>query len=201
MKYFVGLDLGQSHDPSAIAVLEAEDGLVLRYLERAPLGTPYPELVEWVRDIVTSEKLRGRCGLVVDGTGVGAPVVDMLRAARLGCEVSDVNMTAGDRESDRGSEHNAPRCNVPKRDLIAGLQVALASKLLRISAGLPDADALLQELMDMKVTQREQGRVRMGADGFGQHDDMVIALALAVWRSKRAGVKKINFGGGRILCM
>ncbi|MDQ1469391.1 MAG: hypothetical protein QOJ99_871 [Bryobacterales bacterium] len=187
MKYFVGLDLGQSHDPSAIAVLEADDGLVLRYLKRAPLGTPYPELVEWVRDIVTSEKLQGRCGLVVDGTGVG--------------EVSDVNMTGGDRESDRGSELNAPRCNVPKRDLIAGLQVGLASKLLRISARLPDAEALMGELMDMKVTQREQGRVRMGADRFGQHDDMVIALALAVWRSKRAGVKKINFGGGRILCM
>jgi hypothetical protein len=201
VRFFVGLDLGQSRDPSAIAVLEADDGLVLRYLERAPLGTPYPELVEWVRDIVTADRLRGQCGLAVDGTGVGAPVVDMLRVARLGCEVSDVTMTGGDRESDRGSQWNAPRWNVPKRDLIAGLQVALANKQLRIPTRLPDAMALVQELVDIKMTQREQGRVRIGADGFGQHDDMAIALALAVWRSKKAGLKKNSLGGGQILCM
>ena len=29
------------------------------------------------------------------------------------------------------------------------------------------------------------GRVRIGADGCGEHDDLVIALALACWRAKR----------------
>ena len=73
MKYFIGLDLGQSYDPSAVAVVEEDRGvLVVRYLERAPLGTPYPQIVEWMRQMVGVPPLRGRCGLVVDGTGVGA---------------------------------------------------------------------------------------------------------------------------------
>ena len=29
------------------------------------------------------------------------------------------------------------------------------------------------------------GRVRMGAEGCGEHDDPVIALALACWRARR----------------
>ena len=29
--------------------------------------------------------------------------------------------------------------------------------------------------------------MRLGADGCGEHDDLVIALALACWRGKRKG--------------
>jgi len=199
MRYFVGLDLGQSYDPSAIAAVDADRGLLqVRYLERAPLGTPYPKVVEWVRHIVTHDKLRGRCGLIVDGTGVGAPVVDMLRAARLGCEVTDVRITGGERESDGGSESHAPRRYVPKRDLMAGLQVAMGNYELKIATGCADTQTLVQELLDMKMSYGESGRVRMGADGFGQHDDLAIALALAVWRSRRRETPQNNLGGGRL---
>ena len=27
--------------------------------------------------------------------------------------------------------------------------------------------------------------LRIGADGYGQHDDLVVALALAVWRARK----------------
>jgi hypothetical protein len=37
--------------------------------------------------------------------------------------------------------------------------------------------------------------VRLGADGCGEHDDLVIALALACWRAKRG---QIGFGTGRL---
>ena len=62
--WFVGVDLGQSRDFTALAVLERAEltgefdpamfawrkkiALRLRCLERAPLGTPYPEIVERV---------------------------------------------------------------------------------------------------------------------------------------------------------
>jgi hypothetical protein len=93
--YFVGVDLGQSRDYTAIAVVErrgvggrmeirqlthAEDGVLrLRFLERVELGTPYPEVVERVVQVTRSRELAGRCHLIVDGTGVGRPVVDLLR--------------------------------------------------------------------------------------------------------------------------
>jgi hypothetical protein len=83
--YFVGADFGQSRDFTAIAVLERAElvgdfdyevrahektvALRLRYLERIPLGTPYPEVVERVVQVTRNSKLAGRCHLAVDGTG------------------------------------------------------------------------------------------------------------------------------------
>src|SRR5580658_3267655 len=101
--YFVGVDLGQSRDFTAIAVVERAElpgewsaatysraktaALRLRFLGRVELGTPYPDVVERVARVTRSRELVGRCQLVVDGTGVGRPVVDLLRRARPGCTV------------------------------------------------------------------------------------------------------------------
>ena len=125
--------------------------------------------------------------MAVDATGVGAPVVDMLRAAQLGCDLAAVVITGGDRAGSAGS--------VPKRDLIAGLQVLLENGQLRIGR-LKEAGRLAQELMDVRISMNSGGRVRMGADGCGEHDDLVIALALACWRARR---RQNNWsGGGRL---
>src|ERR1700719_1317706 len=76
--YYVGLDLGQKGDYTAIAVVEEWEEAVggvdrvtyepkttrrldVRHLERVPLGTPYPEVVERVCDLVRSPELKGRC--------------------------------------------------------------------------------------------------------------------------------------------
>ncbi|MES1258921.1 MAG: hypothetical protein ABUS51_10840, partial [Acidobacteriota bacterium] len=189
--FYLGLDLGQRRDHSAICVVEKVEAgqafqapvyreLLVRHLERAPLGTPYPGVVRRVRQIVTNEELAGQCGVVVDATGVGAPVVEMLREARLGCEVAAVTITGGLKESQAGQAFS-----VPKRDLMAGVQVLLERGELRIARGLREAGALVRELMDVRATLRESGAVRMGADGCGEHDDLVIALALACWRARR----------------
>jgi hypothetical protein len=143
--YFVGLDLGQSRDHSALAVVERAD-LVLdeidhvtyarlkerRYrvpfLERVALGTPYPNVVERVREVVRAKPLVGRCTLVVDATGVGAPVVDLLRRAQLGCGIEAMIQTGGE----RGASAEGIRC-VAKQDLVAGLRLMLENREL----GLP----------------------------------------------------------------
>lgn len=75
--------------------------------------------------------------------------------------------------------------SVPKRDLIAGVQVLLEQGELRIARDLRDTGALVRELLDVRMTMSSAGRVRLGADGAGEHDDLVIALALACWMAKR----------------
>lgn len=51
--------------------------LSLRHLERFPLGTSYPQIVERVRNMLATPPLFDRrVALVVDATGVGAGVVD-----------------------------------------------------------------------------------------------------------------------------
>src|ERR1700722_3007161 len=113
--YFVGVDLGQSRDFTAIAVVERQQSagewdpatytcltatsLRLRFLERVELGTTYPDVVERVIQVTRSRNLAGRCHLVVDGTGVGRPVVDLLRQAKPGCPILPAVITSGQRET------------------------------------------------------------------------------------------------------
>ena len=180
--FYLGLDLGQRHDPTAIAVIERVDMarplLRLRHLERVALGTSYPDVVARVREITNGSALRaGRCVLAVDGTGVGAPVVDMLRAARLGCDITSVTITSGEHQRQNGTSWS-----VPKRDLLAVVQVLLERNELKLARGLRELGALVRELTDVRSMARANGRVRLGADGCGEHDDLVIALALACWR-------------------
>src|SRR5262249_38820936 len=89
VRHFVGLDLGQPHEFTALAVLErplvsAEDVLArrrpayaLRHLQRFPLGTPYPAVVRSVVALLRTPALSGAT-LAVDQTGVGRAVVEML---------------------------------------------------------------------------------------------------------------------------
>ena len=178
--FYLGLDLGQRRDPSAIAVVERgrDQRLLVRHLERIPLGTSYPRVVSRVKEILALDELCGRCSVAADATGVGAPVMDMLRDARLGAEIASVTITSGERESQSGQTWN-----VPKRDLMAGLQVLLERDELRIAEKLRDAGALMRELMIVRTKRKENGRERMGADGYGEHDDLAIALALGCWRA------------------
>jgi len=190
--YFVGLDLGQSHDFTAIAVVDRAEvrgewdpvvfafpkvvKLRLRYLERPELGTPYPEIVERVAEVTRSAALARRCQLMADATGVGRPVVDMLRKSGIGCTLMPVVITGGYTENlSQGYYH------VPKRDLIVGLQTTLQRGGLEIAAALPLASALTQELADMQVKITSPGKEQFGAWREGQHDDLVLAVALACW--------------------
>lgn len=187
----VGLDLGQRHDYSAIAVVERRElyqgyynsmlhSMAVRHVERMPLGTPYVGVVERVREIVQSDALLGKCSLTVDSTGVGNPVVEQLRGARLGCNMFPVTITGGERESTQSTG-----TNVPKQDLIVGLRLLLERGELKIAKDLKGLRMLMRELMDMQAREKSSGGVRIGADKYGQHDDLVIALALACWKAKK----------------
>jgi len=208
---YVGIDLGKLHDPTAFAVVQrlpvmrAYQSPIypyfdLRGLERVPLGTPYPMVVERVSEIVSLDGVRGQCCAVVDGTGVGAPVVDLLASARLGCAICAVTITgsgpANGARKTGGSSPGVEWWSVPKQDLMSGVQVLLEKGSLRIARGMRETGALVRELTDVRATTKSSGRVRMGADGCGQHDDLVIALALACWRANR-GMNSFG-GGGRL---
>jgi hypothetical protein len=75
----------------------------LRSVERVRLCTSYPDVVRHVRDVVNLQAMQGRCTLVVGATGVGAPMVDPLRAMRPACRIVPVTITGGDHEGRRGA--------------------------------------------------------------------------------------------------
>ena len=196
-QYFVGLDLGQVHDPSAIAILErtcvvldrslvtyawnTETRHALRYLERIPLGTPYPDLADHVHQLVRRPELKGAT-LVLDATGVGKPVLDIFKKAKLPCRIVPVTITGGDAQTCHDGHWR-----VPKRDLITGLMVLFQAEKIEICGHLPEAETLVRELGDMRVKISLNGNDKYGAWREGEHDDLVLAAALACWRSSWRG--------------
>jgi hypothetical protein len=177
--FVAGLDLGQTNDPSALEILERRDGPPARYdvrhVERFPLGTSYPAIVQAVK--ARLELVPESPQLVVDGTGVGRAVVDMFREA-MPRAVVPVTIHGGERATynrDDGYLH------VPKRDLVGVVQVLLQNARLRLAKGLPEVGVLTAELRNFKVKLTEAANDVYGAWREGQHDDLVLALAVAAW--------------------
>jgi hypothetical protein len=117
--------------------------------------------------------------LTVDATGVGPPVVDMFRAA--GLDPIAVTITGGHAASLVARR----RWNVPKRDLIAVVQILLQSGRLRFAARLPEAAVLRRELANFRVRITESANDTYAAWRENEHDDTVLALALACWTAER----------------
>lgn len=186
--YYIGLDLGQAVDHSAITVVERritqpndEVLYLVRNLRRYPLRTAYPDLVRRVGRVLSTEPLVGRCALIVDGTGVGRPVVDAFRAAGLSAPVIPVLITGGDAEV---REHGWWR--VPKRNLAGAVAVLLQTERLKLARGLVDGPLLMQELANFRVRiDPATAHDSYSAWREGQHDDLVLATALACWAGER----------------
>ncbi len=188
----IGLDLGQKQDYSALSILEyAETGEPVRdlvtyewkrnrvirliHMERISLGTSYPGVVERIRKLLQMPSLKD-CTLVVDATGVGVPVVDLLRAARLSCRILPVTITGGTGESTNGSGHS-----VPKRDLITGLQVLFECGKFEMPESMPATEHLVQELAGMRAKPSRSGNWRYE----GAPDDLALSLALTWWWARK----------------
>jgi hypothetical protein len=193
MKYLVGCDLGQAHDYTALAVLErAGDRYDLRHLGRLR-DTPYPAVVAHVVELMAKlaaadDRPRGvlpggilyappAAALAVDATGVGRPVCDLFRDARMPCQLVPVTITGGLSVTGdgRGGVH------VPKKDLVACAQVLLQTRRLRVARELALADVLVQELENFRVRITPAANEVFGEWREGQHDDLVFALAMAAW--------------------
>jgi hypothetical protein len=184
VRYFCGLDLGQAADHTALAVLERKalfpgaprPVYSLRHLERFELGTSYPAIVRGVSSLLNRPPLaQSWTALAVDKTGVGAAITDLLRPAFPA--MATVMITGG---KEATAEFGGFR--VPKADLVSVLQVLLQGRRLKIAAGLEAAEVLVRELS----TFRAKVNIATGNESFEawrsrDHDDMVLAVALAAW--------------------
>ena len=146
-EFFIGVDLGQAQDYTAISVIEGGQDYRVRHLVRER-GIPYPDVVDQIHSIMHSRELEeSRAKLVVDQTGVGAPVVDLMRKS--GQNPIAITITAGDKaHAEEGRRRN---WRVPKRDLISNLLVLSQNGRLKIAAGLKEAPTLAAELQDFRV--------------------------------------------------
>ncbi len=222
-RYWVGLDVGQANDPTAMSVTErvvieplaptgeeieaARRAFMLdmdppslpqptheyhvRYLDRPPLRTSYNSIVEGVVkrlvELEPADTISGRriVGLIVDATGVGRAIKDMLRKEINALDpytsprvrVAAVNVTGGNKVNFSDGFYN-----IPKRDLISAGVIGLQEKKLLIGEDVENRDVLIKELLDYRL----RINVSTAHDSYepwreGEHDDLLFATCLATW--------------------
>lgn len=188
IKHVMGVDLGQSMDPTALSVLEHshsfrewerggrdqhEDVFAVRHLARLPLGLSYPAVVQEVAMLLARPPLVGNCELIIDATGVGRPVADLFDVA--GLNPVRVTITAGDAQTwiDGG-------WHVSKTTLISTLDARLHTGELVFAKELTEAGTMQEELRDFRRHVTASGRYQYEARST-KHDDLVLSVAIALW--------------------
>lgn len=167
-----------------------------RHLERPPLGTPYTDVVE--RVIEVTKAVGGTPLVAVDQTGVGRPVTELLyrrlretfitnRSSKTRPKLLPVTITGGDTATRVRDGYR-----VPKRDLVAAPLVLMQNGQLKIAEGLKLKDVLVKELKNFRV----KINIATAHDSYehwreGDHDDLVLSVALACWAGER--VRKLAY--------
>jgi hypothetical protein len=205
-RFLIGLDLGKSRDFTALCVVEQAPGpngttYVVRSLLRAPLATDYCTIVATVGEFLRSPFLHplhadldyaGRTQLsdgplplmIIDASGVGSAVVDMFMNAHFPATMEALTITSGSGHSlDRWGLTNLSHFKVSKIELVCTGQVLLQSRRLVIASGLELGDTLKRELLDFEVRITPAANETFNARE-GKHDDLVLALAMGLWRGE-----------------
>jgi hypothetical protein len=184
----MGLDVGPPGEPTGFAIIESpalaapprEYEYHLRHIERFPPGTPYTEIVRLVADRVNLAGFNSS-PIAVDLTAVGPAFMACCWKARAGLNVQAHSVTAGlavQKAEDR-------TILVPKRDLVMALQLALQGRRLKIAPELPQANLLTVELASFRMRSVPMSDMAAIEWRQGCHDDLVFAVALAVWFAEK----------------
>lgn len=210
-QHVLGLDLGQSNDPSALTVTrkrtpfeyvagdalgdwEARTGTPqygLVWIERFDLGTPYTEIVRRVAAVQRAPETGEDPPLVMDATGVGAAVVDQFQDE--GLRPAQVVFTSGDSVT-----HEGDVFRVPKADLATTVQVLLQNGRLTIAEGLDEAEVLVREMKRFRVKYTEAGHARFEHAKETDTDDVLLSLACALWHAEHRHRKPRSVPGEKI---
>jgi hypothetical protein len=150
-------------------------------LHRFPLGTPYTTLVDQVLARLGEAPLARQTRVAIDSTGVGAPVVDLFKShPKKPHDIYAITITGGAAVGGTGYKPT-----VPKRDLINTTAVLLQQGRLRIASELSDTDQLISELRSYRIKTSDSGHDRYEPAGNQDHDDLLLALSLALWLAER----------------
>jgi len=188
-EHYYGLDLGKRQDHTALVALELtwqygpknpatqaialHPRLTVRQAPRLPLDTETVSIPAFVRQTVqTFAPKYGQqktCGtLLIDATGNGHTVVELMRRENHGLRLSPVCISSG-----RTAKHlKDSYLSIPRTDLLTRLKLLFERKLIGIERTAPGFEVLQRELINFETAGHQQ-----------EHDDLVMALALATWQA------------------
>jgi Terminase-like family. len=203
---YLGIDIGQSQDSTAIVVADPElrdeeIHYLIRFLKRLPLGLPYPVIVEEIkrvyRNIPQTEGMTLNKQLWIDATGVGKPVVDLLREGIPELKhnrLHAVYLTGG--EAAQQVDTLAREIKLPKAYLVSRLQVLISCGRVHLPNN-AEAGVMREELMNYQIKVNDNANAQFGAFRVGTHDDLVTALGLACLCERATEMPQIASGRRR----
>jgi hypothetical protein len=181
VRYLLGVDVGRARDPTALALIEharyeQKPTYNVRGLYRYPLGTSYTQIASDIVERLREPPLDRNCFVAIDATGVGAPVVDLIKNYPRIYDVYAITITGGTAIGGTGYD-----LTVPKRDLITKTAVLLEQRRIRIATDLSDTPSLVDELLGYRITTSDTGHHTYGPASSSDHDDLLLAISLALW--------------------
>jgi hypothetical protein len=205
--HLLSLDLGKMNDYSALALIRRSlmitpDGLPVRdhrrqtlykfeviNLKRWPKFTPYPEVISFIKDrVLLLSQIQPSPRLILDASGVGNAVVDMVLDANMGVTTIPVTITGGTAVSwKRWPRSRAIGCWSAKEAIVSHTQYALQSKRLVIWPIPPDQEtgldtvAILKDELKGFTVKMTRAAHEVYTAREGAHDDVLLAVALGVF--------------------
>lgn len=190
----------------------------VRYLERVPLRTPYPAMVRGVRErleklgepclLVIDATGVGRGvvdlfregwtvyeetelppGALRDRQGWPQNMPPSFERRTLPGKPPVIALTLTGGTVAHADPHAWDDWTVPKREVIGAVAVLLQQQRLRVARALPHAETLVKEAQNFQWKVSPTGLDQYGAWREGQHDDVLLAVAIAAWWGKQTAPK------------
>lgn len=197
---FLGLDLGKERDHTVLALCERRwqlgewsaahhdharrPVLVLRDLVRLPLQTAYTQVPQAIKNLFTRYEavspypvaVKSARDVVVDAGGVGGGVLDIIRQAQHSRYLPSLQLVPVFTSAGHEPGMTASGCyTVPKRDLLTAVRAAVEARSIIVPRRLQLGPELFRELAGF----------RQSGQSTAKHDDLAMALCLAVWWATR----------------
>lgn len=189
--YYIGLDLGQVNDYSTFAIIQdlGDSRRAVVHLERYREEL-YPVIARRAAALLLEPKLYRQSELIVDATGVGPAVVDVL--VEQGVRFIPVKIHGGENENERVEVATGlDTMYIPKANIIFSLLTCFQTDRLDI-ADLPLSPILVDELVNFQLKQSiATGHVTF-SHREGEHDDLLLAAGLATWCAERMGSSTVT---------
>lgn len=205
-EYVVAVDLAQRRDWTWWLVLrdnvQVVDGSSLSqrpdriqhyydivFLDKAQ-NAKYGDIVKATDSLMMDDELRNNADLIIDGTGVGVAVRDMMVDAHL--NPIPIMFTAGDRVHEvyhdpmiagaRGFRGipALKQINVPKLDLVAAGRKLIETHRVGVCPGIDYAKDFERQMKSFHEILKENKHLTFEA-ATGDHDDAVCAFLMAAW--------------------
>lgn len=214
MRFIVSVDVAQKRDYCAIQIYRDTPDLVLgdaRASEKDRIfhhwdlvfqdqfqGVSYTELADRLVKLTQSKKLANNHDLLIDGTGVGVAVVDLLR--QRGLLPIPIVATSGGQARPVYQEaetifgwgvkmaglKTVKEWHVPKVELVQSGQVAMEQRVVRVAPDIKYREELQEQLMGFKGRYNDKTLyTKYNAKTEDLHDDLITCFLQAMWWANR----------------